>query len=74
MQTVDCEAGTLVTFDPDELHSVHALADTRLLLLLSPWPAAKHNTESESGHSQHLPANAVAEPIPSLSTTADRPS
>jgi quercetin dioxygenase-like cupin family protein len=73
-ENVDCEAGTLVTFDPDELHSVHALADARLLLLLSPWPAAKHNTESEGRHSEHLPANAVAEPIPSLSTTADQPS
>jgi quercetin dioxygenase-like cupin family protein len=73
-ETVDCETGTLVTFDPGELHTVHALADARLLLLLAPWPAAKHNTESERGHSEHLPANAVAEPIPSLDRTVDRSS
>jgi len=73
-ETVECETGTLVTFDPGEHHTVRALADARLLLLLAPWPAAKHNTESGKGHGQHLPANAVAEPIPSFDTTADRPS
>ena len=71
-ETVACETGTLVTFDPGEHHTVRALADSRLLLLLAPWPAAKHGTESESGHGQHLPANAVAEPIPSFGTTAER--
>jgi len=70
-ETEECETGTLVTFDPGEHHTVRALADTRLLLLLAPWPAAKHTTESETGHSQHLPANAVTEPIPPGATTAD---
>ena len=70
-ETEECETGTLVTFDPGEHHMVLALADTRLLLLLAPWPAAKHTTESEKGHSQHLPANAVTEPIPPGATTAD---
>jgi quercetin dioxygenase-like cupin family protein len=72
-ETVECEAGTLVTFDPGEHHTVRALADARLLLLLAPWPAEQHNTEPEKGHGQRLPANAVAEPIPSLDATADRP-
>jgi len=72
-ETVECETGTLMTFDPGERHTVRALADARLLLLLAPWPGAKHNTESEEGHEQHLPANAVAEPIPSFDTTAHRP-
>lgn len=58
-ETEECETGTLVTFDPGEHHTVRALADTRLLLLLAPWPAA------------HLPANAVIEPIPPGATTAD---
>lgn len=71
-ETEECEAGTLVTFDPGEHHTVHALADTRLLLLLAPWPAAKHNTESEQERGPHLPANAVVESIPS-EATGDRP-
>ncbi len=63
-ETVDCETGTLLTFDPGELHTVHALADARLLLLLAPWPGTQHNTEAQKGHDQHLPVNAVTEPIP----------
>jgi quercetin dioxygenase-like cupin family protein len=72
-ETVECETGTLVTFDPGEHHTVHALADARLLLLLAPWPAAEHITEREEESDQHLPANALTEPIPSFDTTADRP-
>jgi quercetin dioxygenase-like cupin family protein len=72
-ETAECEAGTLVTFDPGEHHTVRALADARLLVLLAPWPAAKHYTEAEKGHAQHLPANAVAEPIPPFDTAAERP-
>jgi quercetin dioxygenase-like cupin family protein len=71
-KTVECESGTLVTFDPGEHHSVHALVDARLLLLLAPWPAATHNTEAEKEHGQHLPANAVAEPIPPDEAMPDR--
>jgi len=71
-ETVECEAGMLVTFDPGEHHTVWALDDAQLLLLLAPWPAATHNTELGKEHSQHLPANAVSEPIPALETTADQ--
>jgi quercetin dioxygenase-like cupin family protein len=70
-EKVDCEAGTLLTFDPGEHHTVRALEDARLLLLLAPWPAAKHNTEAEKGHDQHLPVNAVTEPIPPAGTTSE---
>ena len=72
-ETVECETGTLVTFDPGESHLLRALADARLLLLLAPWPAAKHNTASEtgSGHGQRLPANALSEPILSCGTTLE---
>jgi quercetin dioxygenase-like cupin family protein len=69
-ETVECETGTLVTFDPGEHHTVRALTNTRLLLLLAPWPAANHAPESSG---QHLPANAMAEPIQSFEKTADRP-
>jgi quercetin dioxygenase-like cupin family protein len=64
-ETVECETGTLVTFDPGERHTVRALADARLLLLLAPWPAAGPATASENGNDEHLPANAVSEPIAS---------
>jgi quercetin dioxygenase-like cupin family protein len=63
-ETVECGAGTLVMFAPSERHSVNALDDTTLLLLLAPWPATSHYTEAaETGRAQELPANAFVEPI-----------
>ena len=35
-------AGLLVEFDPNERHEVAAVADSRLLLVLSPWPGEGH--------------------------------
>ncbi len=60
--TASCAAGTLVAFEPAERHSVRAIRDARLLLLLAPWPAPGHYSDGEVDHTQHLPANAVAEP------------
>jgi len=34
--------GHLFEFDPHERHTVSARSDTRLLLLLTPWPGAGH--------------------------------
>ena len=34
--------GLVVEFDPAERHAVRALSDTRLLLLLTPWPGVGH--------------------------------
>lgn len=51
-ENAECETGTLVTFDPGEHHTIRALADAQLLLLLAPWPAG-----------ERLPANAAVEPI-----------
>lgn len=34
--------GLVVEFDPGERHAVRAVSDTRLLLLLTPWPGAGH--------------------------------
>jgi quercetin dioxygenase-like cupin family protein len=62
-ETVECDTGTLVTFDPGERHAVRGLDDARLLLMLAPWPAADHNTTAEEPQAQHLPANATSEPI-----------
>jgi quercetin dioxygenase-like cupin family protein len=70
-ETVECEAGTLVTFDPGELHAVRGLDDARLLLVLAPWPAAGHNAATEAAHNQHLPVNATVAPLESHRTGGD---
>ena len=62
-ETVECEAGTLVTFDPGERHALRGLDPARLLLMLAPWPAVGHDSPTEQPHDQHLPANATVEPI-----------
>lgn len=61
-EQVECEPGTLVNFEPAEPHSVRAVTDARLLLLLAPWPAAEHYADAERRH--RLPVNAVVEPDP----------
>jgi quercetin dioxygenase-like cupin family protein len=40
--SVDAQAGMLARFAPQERHEVKALADARLLLLLTPWPGPGH--------------------------------
>src|ERR1700712_2968708 len=41
-QTVRAAAGQLFEFEPGERHAVRALTDSRLLLLLAPWPGDGH--------------------------------
>jgi redox-sensitive bicupin YhaK (pirin superfamily) len=36
--TLSCGPGFLAVFDPKERREVRALTDTRLLLMLAPWP------------------------------------
>jgi redox-sensitive bicupin YhaK (pirin superfamily) len=38
-------AGLLAEFDPNERHEVRAIEDSRLLLLLSPWPGEGHPSQ-----------------------------
>ena len=38
-------AGLLAIFDPKERHEVQAVEDSRLLLVLSPWPGDGHPSE-----------------------------
>src|SRR3954451_15630996 len=38
-------AGLLATFDPNERREVRATEDSRLLLLLSPWPGEGHPSQ-----------------------------
>jgi quercetin dioxygenase-like cupin family protein len=40
--TIDVQPGVLVQFAPQERHEVKALADSRLLMLLTPWPGPGH--------------------------------
>jgi len=40
--TVSGGAGLLAAFEPKERHEVRATEDSRLLLLLSPWPGEGH--------------------------------
>jgi quercetin dioxygenase-like cupin family protein len=40
--TIPARPGILVQFAPQERHEVKALADSRLLLLLTPWPGPGH--------------------------------
>ena len=41
-QTVTGGAGFLAHFEPNERHEVRARVDSRLILLLSPWPGDGH--------------------------------
>ena len=73
-EAVACDAGTLVIFEPNESHSVHAHDEARLLLILAPWPAREHYTDGELAHDD-LPDNAMADPIGSTDAdTGARPS
>jgi quercetin dioxygenase-like cupin family protein len=69
-EAVDCDAGTVVTFEPGERHAVRALADTRLLLVLAPWPKAGHYSEGEPAHAG-VPVNATVEPDQTFEATGD---
>jgi quercetin dioxygenase-like cupin family protein len=41
--------GYLAVFDPKERHEVRARSDSRLVLILAPWPGAGHPSERASG-------------------------
>jgi quercetin dioxygenase-like cupin family protein len=57
--TVTGGEGALIVFEPSETHSVTALQPTRLLLLLTPWPAPGHYAAAENENPHELPANAT---------------
>jgi quercetin dioxygenase-like cupin family protein len=44
-ETTKGGAGMLALFDPNERHEVRASEDSRLLLLLSPWPGEGHPSQ-----------------------------
>ncbi|HKB49823.1 MAG TPA: cupin domain-containing protein [Solirubrobacterales bacterium] len=41
-ETVTANTGHLFEFDPGERHTISARSDTRLLLILTPWPGDGH--------------------------------
>ena len=43
--TVSGGPGFLVHFEPNERHEVRAKADSRLILLLAPWPGEGHPSQ-----------------------------
>ncbi len=51
--------GLLVEFDPGERHAVRAVSDTRLLLLLTPWPGAGHPGPMSLDDKEHAVARAA---------------
>ena len=63
-EAVECAAGTVLTFDPEERHAVRAVEHSLLLLILAPWPAAEHYTDAEAEHAMHVPVNASVAPDP----------
>ena len=63
-EAVEGGAGTVLTFDPGERHSVRAVEHSQLLLILAPWPASEHYTDAQAADAVHLPANASIAPDP----------
>ena len=68
-ESVQCEAGTLLTFEPGERHTIRALAVARLLLLLAPWPGESDPVPATG--SDRLPANAVSQPLAPVTVAED---
>jgi quercetin dioxygenase-like cupin family protein len=58
-QEAECGPGTLATFAPGERHAVRALEDSRVLLLLAPWPAEGHFQIGEDADPERVPKAAV---------------
>jgi quercetin dioxygenase-like cupin family protein len=63
-QRVECETGTLVSLEPHETRSIEALEDSRIVLILAPWPGEGHFREGEDANPERMPAQATAPPQP----------
>lgn len=62
-RSAECEAGTLITFEPGETRSVRALGPARIVLLLAPWPGDGHFRAGEVTDPARMPAHAVSHPL-----------
>jgi quercetin dioxygenase-like cupin family protein len=54
-ESLVARAGTLVTFAPEERHTVRSDEGARVLLLLAPWPGEGHYRTSASGLAEARP-------------------
>lgn len=61
---VECESGTLVSFEPGEARSFEALEQSRILLVLAPWPGEGHFAEGRDADPFHMAAQASVPPLP----------
>jgi quercetin dioxygenase-like cupin family protein len=48
-ESADGGTGLLAIFDPAERHEVRAVEDSRILLVLAPWPGDGHPSAASSG-------------------------
>ena len=60
---IECEPGTLATFEPGERHTVRAVETSRILLLLAPWPAEGHFLAGEDADPARMPRDAATPPL-----------
>jgi quercetin dioxygenase-like cupin family protein len=47
--TVNGGPGLVALFDPNERHEVRAVEDSRILLVLAPWPGEGHPSQRSGG-------------------------
>ena len=59
-ETAMCAEGVVVLLEPGEVHSVRAQEDSRLLLVLAPWPGTGHYDPAELSDPHLLPVNATS--------------
>ena len=62
-KSVRCEAGTLLTFAPGERRALRARTESRLLMLLAPWPAEDHYLSDEDAQPDRIPPTIEARAI-----------
>jgi quercetin dioxygenase-like cupin family protein len=58
----ECGDGCVITFDATEARSIRALAPSRLLLVLAPWPGDGHYHEGEQADPERVPPSVAVPP------------
>ena len=62
-RVVECGEGTLISLQEHETRSLRALEDSRILMILAPWPAEGHYREGEDASPDRMPAEASVPPL-----------
>ena len=60
---IECEAGTLVKFEPGEARSLEAREASRILFLLVPWPGDGHFHADAEVDPERIAAQAAEPPL-----------